>query len=311
MNALIKFTPALVAVLVAAQPLAVLAQPAYSSQYGYGGTSQPSNQGSNADNYPDTPYDSTQTHRNLGSNDDVPPPPPPPGPEVYQQQPQYRNYADVQREQQDQGYQGQSYQGQPYQGQSYQGQSGPARPYDDRRDDGRDYPQGNPQAYAQNPSQQNQNYQPPAPNPNDRRYDGYCYERKADAEASGTIIGTIAGALIGNGVSNHRDKGAGTVAGAIIGGAIGSSAGRSSVECYGGRYYAYDEGYYAPPPPPEGYTVVYYYNRPAPVYYERVYGYRDFYYGYGYSSPRYYSRYYYGPSRGYYGRGRHDYYRRW
>jgi hypothetical protein len=297
MHTLVKITPALVALLMAAQPMAASAQNGYSSQYGYGGNSQPSNQGSNADNYPDTPYASTPTQRNVDR--DVPPPPPPPSVDVYQQQPQYRNYSDVQRDQQSQSYQGQ------YQGQSYQGQSYQTRPYDDGRQEDGDYTR-NGQAYAQNPSQQNQNYQPPVANPNDRRYDGYCYERKDDAEASGTIIGAIAGALIGNGISNHRDKGAGTVAGAIIGGAIGSSAGRSSVECYGGRYYAYDEGYYAPPPPPDGYTVVYYYDRPSTVYYQQVYGYRDFYAGYGYSRPRYSGRSYYAPPRGHYG-----YYRRW
>lgn len=306
MNALMKFTPALVAVLMAAQPLAASAQAGYSSQYGYGGNSQPSNQGSNADNYPDTPYAATPTQRNVDR--DVPPPPPPPSADVYQQQPQYRNYADVQREQQSQSYQGQSYQGQTYQGQTYQNPPSQARPYDDQRYDDRNYA-NNGQPFVQNQSQQNQSYQPSAPDPNDRRYDGYCYERRDDAEASGTIIGAIAGALIGNGVSNHRDKGAGTVAGAIIGGAIGSSAGRSSVECYGGRYYSYDQGYYAPPPPPEdGYTVVYYQQRPSVVYYDQVYRYGDVYAEYG--RPRYSTRYY-GPPRGYYSRSRHDYYRRW
>jgi hypothetical protein len=301
MNTLVKITPALAAVLLATQPLAASAQTAYSSQYGYGGNSQPSNQGSNADNYPDTPYAATPTQRNVDR--DVPPPPPPPSADVYQQQPQYRNYADVQREQQSQSYQGQSYQGQTYQ----------TQPYDNQRDSGRGYDDrgyaNNGQPFVQNQSQQNQSYQPAAPDPNDRRFDGYCYERKDDAEASGLVIGAIAGALIGNSVSNRHDRGAGTVAGAIIGGAIGSSAGRSSVECYGGRYYAYDEGYYAPPPPPEGYTVVYYYQRPSSVYYERVYGYRDFYAGYG--PPRYNRYYYSAPPRSYYGRPRHDYYRRW
>ncbi len=149
---------------------------------------------------------------------------------------------------------------------------------DDNRNDGR---------YADNRYADNRGA--PPPNPNDRRYDGYCYERRNQATTTGTILGAIAGGLIGNSVSRYYDRGGNTIAGAAVGAAIGNSAGRSSVTCEGGRYYAYDEGYYAPPPPPEGYTVVYYEQRPPVEYYERVYTYRDYYPGPVYH--RYYGGY--------------------
>jgi len=129
-----------------------------------------------------------------------------------------------------------------------------------------------------------------APVQGDRRYDGYCYERKDQAQASGTIIGAVAGGLLGNSVSNRWNRGSSTVAGALLGAVVGNSIGRSSVECYGGRYYAYTDGYYAPPPPPDGYTVVYYERRPPVEYYSDVVvvGGPAYYYG----RPHYYRPYY-------------------
>ncbi len=135
---------------------------------------------------------------------------------------------------------------------------------------------------------------PPQADARDRRYDGYCYQRKDQARATGTILGALAGAVIGNSVSRHYDSGFNTIAGAAVGASIGTTVGNSSVTCYGGQYYAYDEGYYAPPPPPAGYDVVYYESRPPVQYYERVYTYRE-----------YYPRRVYG--RGYY----RSYYHRW
>ncbi len=126
------------------------------------------------------------------------------------------------------------------------------------------------------------------PGPDGRRYDGYCYERKAQASTSGAILGAVAGGLIGNGASNRWDRGGNTVAGAAIGAVLGASVGKNSVSCYGGDYYAYDSGYYAPPPPPEGYTTVYFYDRPAYGYYEHIY-----------AGPRYARPYYYGRAYGY------------
>ncbi len=127
------------------------------------------------------------------------------------------------------------------------------------------------------PYDQARNEAPPPVDPRDRRYDGYCYERKDQARATGTILGAVIGAAVGNGASRRYDRGFNTVAGAMVGAAIGNAAGDSSVTCYGGQYYAYDEGYYAPPPPPEGYEVVYFESRPPVEYYERVYTYREYY----------------------------------
>ncbi len=129
-----------------------------------------------------------------------------------------------------------------------------------------------------------------APPQGDRRYDGYCYERKDQAQASGTIIGAVAGGLLGNSVSNRWNRGSSTVAGAILGAVVGNSIGRSSVECYGGRYYAYNDGYSAPPPPPDGYTVVYYERRPPVEYYSDVVVVDGP--GYYYGRPHYYRPYY-------------------
>ena len=93
-------------------------------------------------------------------------------------------------------------------------------------------------------------------------YDGYCYEKKHDAQADGVIIGALAGGAIGGAVSNTHNKGAGTVLGAIVGGVIGGNVGRHSVTCYGGNYYAYQGAYYDPAPPPAGYVTVFFHDRP-------------------------------------------------
>lgn len=170
------------------------------------------------------------------------------------------------------------------------------RYFDDRSndvpqvDDDR-YPPSDPRPYDE--ARDDRAALPPV-DPRDRRYDGYCYQRKDQARATGTILGAIAGAALGNSVSRHYDRGFNTIAGAAVGASIGTTVGNSSVTCYGGQYYAYDEGYYAPPPPPEGYDVVYYESRPPVQYYERVYSYRE-----------YYPRRVYG--RGYY----RSYYHRW
>ncbi|MGZ3299280.1 MAG: glycine zipper 2TM domain-containing protein [Asticcacaulis sp.] len=129
-----------------------------------------------------------------------------------------------------------------------------------------------------NPSEYDRYYaRNDAPPPGDRRFDGYCYQRKDEAQANGAVIGAVAGGLIGNSVSNRWDRSGSTIAGAILGAILGSGVGRSSVECYGGRYYAYEDGYYAPPPPPEGYTVVYYERRPPVRFYNSV----EFGFGFG------------------------------
>ena len=93
-------------------------------------------------------------------------------------------------------------------------------------------------------------------------YDGYCYEKKKDAQAEGVVIGALAGGAIGGSVSNTHNKGTGTVLGAILGGVIGGHVGRHNVSCYGGNYYAYQGAYYDPPPPPAGYVTVFYHDRP-------------------------------------------------
>jgi len=104
------------------------------------------------------------------------------------------------------------------------------------------------------------------------QYDGYCYQRQAHAQTTGTIVGAVAGALIGNSVSHRWNRGSNTIGGAMVGGMLGSAVGRDSVKCYQGAYYAYDDGYYAPPPPPRGYVTVYFGSRPSYGYYNRVYG---------------------------------------
>jgi len=125
-------------------------------------------------------------------------------------------------------------------------------------------------------------------------YDGYCYQRKSNATATGAVIGAIAGAAIGNGSSHRYDRGGNTVAGAAIGAIVGGAAGNASVDCYEGRYYSYERsGYYAPPPPPQGYSVVYYSSRPR-------------YSGYSVYSDRYYGQRYYPAPRSYYYRDRYD-----
>ncbi len=93
-------------------------------------------------------------------------------------------------------------------------------------------------------------------------YDGYCYEKKHDAQADGVIIGALAGGAIGGAVSNTHSKGVGTVLGALVGAAVGSNVGRHSVTCYGGNYYAYQGAYYDPAPPPAGYVTVFFHDRP-------------------------------------------------
>jgi hypothetical protein len=149
--------------------------------------------------------------------------------------------------------------------------------------------QTGPNTYAANGAPQDASRGAPPPQ-GDRRYDGYCYERKDQAQASGTIIGAVAGGFLGNSVSRPWNRGSSTVAGALLGAVLGNSIGKSSVECYGGRYYAYNDGYYAPPPPPDGYTVVYYERRPPVEYYHDVVVVDGP--GYYYGRPYYYRPYY-------------------
>lgn len=144
--------------------------------------------------------------------------------------------------------------------------------------------QTGPNTYAANGAPQSASPQ------GDHRYDGYCYERKDQAQASGTIIGAVAGGFLGNSVSRPWNRGSSTLAGALLGAVLGNSIGKSSVECYGGRYYAYNDGYYAPPPPPDGYTVVYYERRPPVEYYSDVVVVDGPAYDYG--RPYYYRPYY-------------------
>ncbi len=243
MKSLPKAAAAVAVLVMAAQPLAALAQnyQPYQAQ-----NNQPAD-----DRYASHPYSPSQDDGAYRGDDrDSPPPPPPPGDQRYQNDP---------RDQGDPRYQNDSR-------------------YGDNYADNRDAP-------------------PPPPNANDRRYDGYCYERKDNARATGTILGALAGAALGNSVSRHYDRGFNTIAGAAVGAAVGNSVGDSSVTCYGGRYYAYDQGYYAPPAPPEGYEVVYYEQRPPVQYYERVYTYRDY-----YPAPVYRYHGYYG-GRPHYGYG--------
>jgi len=148
-----------------------------------------------------------------------------------------------------------------------QGRADQAR--DDSRDDSRGGDNGD---YARND----------APPPS-QHYDGYCYARKDQASATGAVAGAVIGGAIGNGASNRWDRGGNTVAGALVGAVLGSAVGRSSVDCYGGEYYAYDSGYYAPPPPPVGYSVVYFNSRPS-------YGYRYVHRGHFRPGPGYYHR---------------------
>jgi hypothetical protein len=93
-------------------------------------------------------------------------------------------------------------------------------------------------------------------------YDGYCYQQKDRAQTRGAAVGAITGAAIGNAAAGRGSRGEGTVLGGVVGALIGSSIGNDSVSCAGGRYYSYDQGYYAPPPPPRDQVVVYYRDRP-------------------------------------------------
>lgn len=145
----------------------------------------------------------------------------------------------------------------------YQGRADQAHQDDQYNDDDDDYNSPPPTDYAS------------------QRYDGYCYTRKDQASATGAIAGAAIGGAIGNGASNRWDRGGNTIAGALVGAMLGSAVGRSSVECYGGEYYAYDSGYYAPPPPPVGYSVVYFDHRPSYGYrYVERYHYRPYWGGY-------------------------------
>ncbi len=106
-------------------------------------------------------------------------------------------------------------------------------------------------------------------------YDGYCYEKKKDAQADGVVLGALAGGAIGGTVSNTHSKGAGTVIGALIGAAVGSNVAKSNVSCYGGNYYAYQGAYYDPPAPPSGYVTVFFHDRPAGRHFHQVWYDRD------------------------------------
>ncbi len=101
-------------------------------------------------------------------------------------------------------------------------------------------------------------------------YDGYCYEKKKDAQADGVVIGALAGGALGGTVANTHNKGAGTVLGALIGAAVGSNVAKSNVQCYGGNYYAYQGAYYDPPAPPSGYVTVFFHDRPNGHHYHQV-----------------------------------------
>ena len=101
-------------------------------------------------------------------------------------------------------------------------------------------------------------------------YDGYCYEKRKDAQADGVVIGAIAGGALGGTVANTHNKGAGTVIGALIGAAVGSNVGRSNVRCYNGNYYAYQGAYYDPPEPPSGYVTVFFHDRPDGHHFHQV-----------------------------------------
>lgn len=131
-----------------------------------------------------------------------------------------------------------------------------------------------------------------------QRYDGYCYQKKSNATATGAILGAVVGGVIGNEASNRWDRGGNTVAGAAVGAAVGGMAGNASVSCHEDRYYSYDAGYYDPPPPPRGYVTVYYNQRPN-YGYRSVY--RDRYYGH-YAPPRAVHHHHH------YGHGRRDHY---
>ena len=102
------------------------------------------------------------------------------------------------------------------------------------------------------------------------QYDGYCYAKKDDAKATGTVVGAIIGGALGSQVSKN-ERGLGTVGGAVIGGAIGRNVGANSVKCQNGEYYSYQSGYYDPSPAPDGYQVVYYKSRPDTNTYQTVY----------------------------------------
>ena len=58
-------------------------------------------------------------------------------------------------------------------------------------------------------------------------YDGYCYEKKKDAQADGVVLGALAGGAIGGSVANTHNKGLGTVAGALLGGFLGNKVGHN------------------------------------------------------------------------------------
>jgi len=112
-------------------------------------------------------------------------------------------------------------------------------------------------------------------------YDGYCYMRRHNAGTTGAVVGALAGGAIGGTFANTHNKGVGTALGAIVGGVAGNAIGRSSVNCYNGDYYSYQDGYYQPGPAPDGYEAVYFHDRPDHAYYEHVYTSRVPKYGYG------------------------------
>jgi len=122
-------------------------------------------------------------------------------------------------------------------------------------------------------------------------YDGYCYMRRHNAGNTGTVVGALAGGAIGGTFSDTHHKGVGTALGAIVGGVAGNAIGRSSVNCYNGDYYSYQDGYYEPGPEPDGYEAVYFHDRPEQRYYSHVYTDRPSQYGYSpyYGGDAYYS----------------------
>jgi uncharacterized protein YcfJ len=102
-------------------------------------------------------------------------------------------------------------------------------------------------------------------------YDGYCYQKNSAPRTKGTVIGGLAGAAVGNIVAGNGNKTEGTVLGAVVGAAIGNAIGNeqkkkdkitASANCYNGRYYVYNDGYYEPPVAPDGYRVAYFDTRP-------------------------------------------------
>jgi hypothetical protein len=145
-------------------------------------------------------------------------------------------------------------------------QSVETRPYSEVEAEQRAYDQGRAdeaeaRAYAQGPEDGEMDVQRDAYHDGEQT-DGYCYQRKAGARTTGTIVGAIAGGLLGNSMSSRWNRGSNTLGGVMIGGMLGRSLGGDSVQCYQDAYYSYDDGYYAPPAPPRGYVTVYFTSRP-------------------------------------------------